>query len=113
MRIRRRVRKREAPLTKRIAVDLAEIIADIAVALVRVFKLQDVGRALRHGDLERVTSIGRRAISLGVSAGVGGEGVSVAATCRVLDADEYVGGEGAFVHDECLPRGAGASAGCV
>ena len=113
MRIRRCVREREAPLTERIAVDLAEIIADIAVALVRVFKLQDVGRALRDGDLERVTSIGRRAIGLGVGAGVGGEGVSLATACRVLDADEYVGGEGAFVDDECLPRGAGASAGCV
>ena len=113
MRIRRRVREREAPLTERIAVDLAEIIANVPIALIRVFKLQYVGRAFRHGDLERMTSIGRRAISLGVSAGVGGEGVSLAATRRVLDADEHVGGEGAFVDDECLPRGAGASAGCV
>lgn len=113
MRIRRRIGKREAPLTEWIAVDLAKIIADIAVALVRVFKLQDVVRAFVHGDLERMTSVGRRAVSLGVGAGVGGEGVSVAATCRMLDADDDVGFEGAFVDDECLSRGAGATAGCV
>ena len=113
MRIRRRIRKREAILTERIAVDLAEIIADIPVALVRVFKLQDIGRAFGHGDLERMASVGFRAVGLGVGAGVGGEGVGVAATCRMLDADDYVGGEGAFVDDECLSRGAGASFGCV
>ena len=113
MRIRRRVREREPPLTERIAVDLAEIIADIAVALVGIFKLQDVGRAFVLGDLERMTPVGLRAVSLGVGAGVGGEGVSVAATCRMLDADDYVGFEGAFVDDECLSRGAGTSTGCV
>ena len=113
MRIRRRIREREAPLTERIAVDLAEIIADVAVALVGVFKLQDVGRAFGHGDLERMASIGRRAVGLGVGARVGGEGLSGAATCRMLDADVHVGREGAFVDDECLSRGAGASAGCV
>ena len=111
MRIHRRIREREPPLTKRIAIDLAKIIADIAVALVGVFKLQDIGRAFVYGDLERMTSVGRGAVSLGVGAGVGGKGVSFAATCRMLDADEYVGGEGAFVDDECLSRGAGASAG--
>ena len=102
MRVLGLVREREAPLTEGIAVDLAEIVADLAIALVRVFKLQDVGRALRHGDLERVAPVGRRTVCLGVSAVVGGEGVGGAATCRVLDADEYVGGEGAFVDDERL-----------
>ena len=102
MRVLRLVRERETPLTERVAVDLAEIVADLAVALVRVFKLQDVGRAFGHGDLERMAPVGRRSIRLGVSAVVGGEGVGGAATCRVLDADEYVGGEGAFVDDECL-----------
>ena len=39
MRIRRRVREREAPLTERIAVDLTEIIANVPIALICVFKL--------------------------------------------------------------------------
>ena len=57
MGIGRRVREREPPLTERIAVDLAEIIADLAVALIRVLKLQDIARTFRHGDFQRMTPV--------------------------------------------------------
>ena len=114
MRIGRCIRECKPPLTERIAIDLAKIIAYVAIALIRVLELQDIGRALGDGDFERVAAIGRGAVSLRVSARVGGEGVSGAAAGGVLDADEEVGGEGAFVDDEGLARGAGAGgAGCV
>ena len=113
IRIRRRIRETESVLTERISVDLAQIIANLPIALIRVLKLQDVGRAFIHGDLERMASVGRGTVGFGVCTGVGGEGVGVAAAGGMLDADDDVGFEGALVDDEGLARGAGAGAGCV
>lgn len=52
IRIRRRVCKAEAVTTERVSIDLAEIIADVAIAFVRVLKLQDISRSARDGDFE-------------------------------------------------------------
>ena len=105
MGIRRRIRKSEAPLTERIPIDFAKIIADIPIALIRILKLQDIARPFRRGDFERMTPIGRRTVRFRVCARVGVEGVSAAAACWMLYADVKVGGEAAFVDNECLSRG--------
>ena len=60
-----------------------------------------------------MSAVGGGAVGFGVGAGVGGEGLGFAAAGGVLDADDDVGGEGAFVEDEGLARGAGARGGCV
>lgn len=59
-----------------------------------------------------MAAVGRGAVGFRVGARGGGEGVGVAAAGGMLDADDEVGGEGAFVDDERLARGAGAGAGC-
>ena len=49
-----------------------------------------------------------RGVAFRVSASAGGYGDGVAAGCGVLLADVDVGGEGAFVDDQCLAWGTGA-----
>ena len=85
--IRSRIRKAEPPLTKRVTIDLAQVVADLAISLIRILKLQDIPRSFRHGYLERMTPITRRCISLGIRARVGGESLCRAAGGRILFAD--------------------------
>lgn len=95
--IPRRVRERKPPLTEWVPVDLAEVVADVAIALIRVLKLQDISRPFRHRDFQRMAPIRCLAVCFGIGASVGIEGLRGTAACWVLNTDVYIGGEAAFV----------------
>ena len=106
-------RKRETIRTERIAIDLAEVIADLSGTHVRVHELQDRLRDLpgHLADLDGAAVVGRE-VGFFVGAAVGGEGVDGAAggdavVVFALAADVDVDGEGAGVANVCLADGAG------
>ena len=111
--VRRGVCKREAIWTERVPVDLAEIIADFAIAFVRVFELQDIRRPARDRHLERVAPVARGGVSFRVCSSVCGHGRRGAAGRWVLFAYVDVGWERAFVDYQCLSWGSGTTAGGV
>ena len=108
-----RTRKRKAIRTERITIDLAEIIAHLPGARVRVFELQNRLRDLAShlADLDGAAVVGGE-VGLGVGAGFGCEFVDGAAggdaaVVFALAADVDVYGEGAVVAHVGLARGAG------
>ena len=109
-------RERKAIRPERVPVDLAEVVADLPGARVRVFELQDRlrGFARHFAHLDGAAVVGGE-VGLGVGAGVGGECVDGgagggAAVVAALAADVEVDGEGAVVAHVRLAFGAG---GCV
>ena len=106
-------REREAIRTKRVAIDLAEVIADLASASVRILELQDRLRDLAGhlAYLDGAAVVGGE-VGLLVGAGFGRESVDGAAggdasVVFALAADVDVYGEGALVAHVCLAFGAG------
>ena len=107
-------REREAIRTERVAIDLAEVIADLPRARVRVLELQDRLRDLSGhlADLDGATVV-RGEVGLLVGAGVGWESVDGAAgghasVVFALAADVQVDGERALVAHVRLAFGAGS-----
>ena len=110
VRSRRRVRKAEAVRTERVSIDLAEIIADVAIAFVRVLQLQDIARSARDGDFKRMAAVTFGRVGFGVTSGGGGHTDRCAAACWMLFADVDIGGKVAFVLNRGRSCGTGATA---
>lgn len=107
-RVRRRIRQTEPPLTERVPIDLAEIIADEAIPLVRILELQNIRAAADRGDFDRVATVAGGGVGFRVCASGGGERDGGTTSGGVLLADGDVGGESALVDDDGLTWGAGA-----
>lgn len=112
-------RKRKPIRTKRVPIDLAKIIADLAGARVGVLELQNRLRNLaRHrAHLDGAAVVGGE-VGLGVGARAGGElldgaAVGHAAVVFALAADVEVDGEGAVIAHVRLALCAGGGVDCV
>ena len=112
-----RITRREGkPIrTERIAIDLAQIIADLPGPRVRVFELQDISRAADLAHLDGAAVVDGK-VGLLVGTGFRGEGLGGAAggdaaVVFALAADVEVDGEGARVADVSGTFGGGVGVG--